>query len=369
MSRDVETLRVDLGARGYDVVVGAGLYEALDNVLAPRLGRKRALVVSDTNVMRAQGARFEAGLEAAGLDARFIVVEPGEETKCFASLARVVESMLDHRPERRTPVIAFGGGVVGDLAGLAASLLLRGVPYVQVPTTLLAQIDSSVGGKTAVNTPHGKNLVGAFHQPILVLCDLGALASLPRRELLAGYAEIVKYALIDDTRFFAWLEANGAALLAGDEAARRQAVVTSCRSKARVVALDEREDGPRALLNLGHTFGHAIEAAAGYGAILHGEAVAIGMVLAFKLSARLGLCPPADVSRVQRHLAACGLPTTLPAGERFAADRLVALMAQDKKVREGAITFILARGIGLSFIARDVPIEAVAATLGEALAA
>lgn len=369
MTGSVETVRVDLGARGYDIVVGAGLYEILERVMAPSLAQKRAIVVSDENVMRAQGARFQSGLEAAGITARMIIVPPGEETKSFANLARVLEDMLDHRPERRTPVIAFGGGVVGDLAGMAASLLLRGVPYVQVPTTLLAQIDSAVGGKTAINTRHGKNLVGAFHQPALVLCDLGSLASLPRREVLAGYAEIVKYGLIDEAPFFDWLEANGTALLAGDDAVRRRAIVTSCRAKARIVALDEREDGPRALLNLGHTFGHAIEAAAGYGTLLHGEAVSIGMVLAFTLSARLGLCPPTDVARVRRHLAACGLPTAPPAGERFAPERLLALMTQDKKVRDGSITFILARGIGQSFIARDVPLEAARAALGEAVAA
>jgi shikimate kinase/3-dehydroquinate synthase len=282
-------------------------------------------------------------------------------------LARMTEAGID----RRTGVIAFGGGVVGDLAGFVAAIALRGLPFIQIPTTLLAQVDSSVGGKTGVNLPAGKNLVGAFHQPLLVLCDTGVLATLPLRERRAGYAEVVKYGLIDDAAFFAWCEAHGAALLGGDGEAIAEAVRACCAAKARVVADDEREtraDGGRALLNLGHTFGHALEAEVGYdGArLLHGEAVAVGLGLAFSLSARLGLCAAEDAVRVRAHLAASGLPADLSMlNRRFSSARLIGHMRKDKKAEAGRLTFILARGIGAAFVSRDVPEEEVAALLAD----
>lgn len=278
--------------------------------------------------------------------------------------------MLEARCERSTTVVALGGGVVGDLAGFAAATLLRGVDFVQVPTTLLSQVDSSVGGKTGINTPFGKNLVGAFHQPRQVLIDTETLRTLNQRELLAGYAEVVKYGLIDDPAFFTRLERDGAALVAGDEGLRRDAILTSCAAKARVVAEDERESGRRALLNLGHTFGHALEAECGYGgALLHGEAVAIGMVMAFDLSVRLGFCSAEDAARVRAHLSAVGLPVTPPRlnGERMDTDRLIAHMASDKKVAGGKVTFVLARGIGQAFLSRDVEQDALRATVSAAI--
>jgi len=370
MSPAPETVRVELGERAYDVVVGSGLLERAGEWMGPVLKRKRIFVLTDRTVAAIHGARLERGLSAAGIAAATIVLPPGEGTKTWAQLGQILDQILDARPERGDMLLALGGGVIGDLTGVAASLLLRGVDFVQAPTTLLAQVDSSVGGKTGVNTKHGKNLVGAFHQPRLVLADLDALATLPRRELLAGYAETVKYGLIEDPAFFDWCEANGAALVAGDVAARQYAVAHSVRSKARTVAVDEREGGARALLNLGHTFGHALEAAIGYGdALLHGEAVAIGMVLAFDLSARLGLCPPEDAARVRRHIAAVGLPVAPPSRLGNRGADLVALMGQDKKVQAGRITFVLTRGIGRAFIARDVDTGVVRDVLDRALAA
>jgi 3-dehydroquinate synthase len=279
--------------------------------------------------------------------------------------------MLEARIERGSMILALGGGVIGDLAGFAASILLRGIEFIQIPTTLLAQVDSSVGGKTGINTAQGKNLVGSFHQPRMVLADIDALESLPRRELLAGYAEVVKYGLINDPAFFSWLETHGADLIDGDPAARRHAVMTSCAAKAAIVAADEREADQRALLNLGHTFGHALEAECGYsGELLHGEAVAIGMVMAFELSAMLGFCPSEDPARVARHLASVGLPTSPAAiGRGFDASRLVHHMRQDKKVKDGRLTFVLARGIGRAFLSREVEPAQLDALLARALAA
>ncbi len=363
-----ERVRVELGSRAYDIQVGSGLLEQAGALVAPVLSRKRIFIITDRNVADLHLARLEKGLRGAGLETPTLVLPPGEGTKDLAHLGQVLDWVLDARPERGDLLLALGGGVIGDLTGVAASLLLRGIDFVQVPTTLLAQVDSSVGGKTGINTKHGKNLVGAFHQPRLVLADIDALATLPRRELLAGYAEIAKYGLINDPAFFSWCEANGPALVKGDAAARQHAVVHSVRAKAVIVAADERETGDRALLNLGHTFGHALEAATGFGStILHGEAVGVGMVLAFDLSARLGLCPPEDAARVRRHLAAVGLPTTPPSGLNPAD--LVRLMGQDKKVRDGRVTFILARGIGKSFVARDVELATVQQVLESALAA
>ena len=361
-------IRVELGARSYDIVIGAGAIDALEAIprLWPRRGR--VFVVTDTNVDRLHGAALRTVLARAGLAGEFAILPPGEGTKSFAELERLCETLLAKRLERADVVVAFGGGVVGDLAGFAAGVLLRGIDYIQVPTTLLAQVDSSVGGKTAIDSRHGKNLVGAFHQPRLVASDTALLDTLPRRERLAGYAEIAKYGLIGNAGFFAWLERAGPAVIdrAGPE--RTGAVCESCRAKAAIVGADEREAGDRALLNFGHTFGHALEAECGFdAALLHGEAVALGMAMAFDLSAALGLCDPAAGDRLRRHFAALGLPTSLRANtlaaRRWPAARLVAHMHGDKKVREGKLTFILARGIGEAFVARDVPAEPVLATL------
>jgi 3-dehydroquinate synthase len=368
MTPSPERVNVELGARSYDVLVGAGLIAQAGTHIAKLLKRPRIFVVTDRNVAQHHGARLERSLREAGIEAPTIVLPPGEATKNLAQLGEVLERILDRRPEGGDMLLAFGGGVIGDLGGLAASLLLRGIDFVQIPTTLLAQVDSSVGGKTAIDTRHGKNLIGAFHQPRLVLADLDALDTLPRRERLAGYAEVVKYGLINDASFFAWCEENAAAFVAGDTSARQRAIVYSVKAKAKVVAADERESGERALLNLGHTFGHAIEAALGYGdALLHGEAVATGLVLAFDLSARLGLCPPEDAARVRRHIAAVGLPVAPPSG--LAATTLVDLMGQDKKVRDGRITFILARGIGRAFVESSVDPVIVRQVLSGARAA
>ncbi len=367
-----ETLTVSLGARSYDILVGENLLAEAGQRIATLLPGRPLVTVTDEILADLHLDRLETSLKSQGLDPRTIVLPPGETTKCFAQLEDLVERLLAAKVDRNTLVIAFGGGVIGDLAGLAAAMTLRGLDFVQIPTTLLAQVDSSVGGKTGINTPRGKNLVGAFHQPRLVLADTGVLSSLPCRELQAGYAEVVKYGLIDDPDFFAWLEANGAALLAGDPEARRHAVLTSCAAKAAVVAADEREAGKRALLNLGHTFGHALEAECGYGgALLHGEAVAIGMVLAFDLSVRLGLCPAEDAARVRRHLAAVGLPTGLERLDNAALDpeALLHHMAQDKKALDGRITFVLLRGIGQAFLTREVEPAAVRELLTQAAAA
>lgn len=366
---ETDTLELDLGDRSYAIHIGEGLIARAGALMAPVLRRPRVFVVTDDNVAPLYLARLLGSLEAAGIAHDEAVLPAGEHTKSFAHLESLLDAMLDARCERGTTLVALGGGVIGDLAGFAAAILLRGVPFVQIPTTLLAQVDSSVGGKTGINTRHGKNLVGSFHQPRLVLADTGALDTLPRRQLLSGYAEVVKYGLIDDPGFFAWLEANGPAVLAGGDAARRHAVLTSCRAKARVVSADERESGLRALLNLGHTFGHALEAEAGYsGALLHGEAVAVGMVLAFDLSVRLGLCPPDDAARLRRHFAALGLPARLRDldGRDWQPRRLLDHMGGDKKVCDGRVTFVLARGIGQAFLTRDVPSEEVLRLLGDA---
>jgi 3-dehydroquinate synthase len=354
-----EHLRLDLGARSYDIVVGGGLLDEAGALMRPVIRQPRVVVVTDETVAALHLPRLAAGLERAGLAHHTIVLPPGEGSKDFAHFAKLAQDILALGIERGTPLVALGGGVVGDLTGFAAATLLRGLDYVQIPTTLLAQVDSSVGGKTGINTAQGKNLVGAFHQPVLVLADIDALATLPRRELLAGYAEVVKYGLIRDPIFYDWLEAKGAALVGGDPALRREAVFRSCAIKAAVVGADERESGERALLNFGHTFGHALEAETGFGdALLHGEAVGLGMRLAFDLSAQLGLCPSDAAERVRRHLASVGLTVgvdQIANGRRFSAAALLHHMAKDKKVKDGRITLILARGIGEVFITRDVP--------------
>ncbi len=364
-----ERITVALGGRSYDIVVGAGLIAEAGALMRPLLRRAQTVIVTDANVARLHLEALQQSLDRSGIAHHGIVLPPGEETKSFAQYAALAEDILAIGIERGTTLIALGGGVIGDLAGFAAATLLRGIDFVQIPTTLLAQVDSSVGGKTAIDSRHGKNLVGAFHQPRLVIADIDTLASLPERELRAGYAEIVKYGVIRDPVFFAWLEANGAALIAGDPAARRHAVIASCRAKAEIVAGDERESGDRALLNLGHTFAHALEAETGFGtALLHGEAVAIGMCLALDLSARLGLCPRADAARLRRHLAAAGLPTGIPApnGVPLEAAKLLAHMRKDKKARDGRVTLILARCIGQAFTTGDVLPEALLSFLGEA---
>jgi 3-dehydroquinate synthase len=362
-----QRLTVALPARSYDIVVGRRLLTEAGALIAPVVRQKRVLVVTDEHVATLHLERFRAGLAVAGIATETIVLPPGEETKDFAHFAQLCEDVLSLGIERATPLVALGGGVVGDLAGFAAATLLRGLDFVQVPTTLLAQVDSAVGGKTAIDTRHGKNLVGAFHQPVLVLTDVDVLETLPRRELLAGYAEVVKYGLIGDRTFYDWLEANGAALLAGDGALRQEAVLRSCAAKAAIVALDERESGKRALLNLGHTFGHALEALTGFGnSLLHGEAVALGMQLAFDLSARLGFCPPAAAERVRRHLSALGLPMALAAIPTATPEALIAAMKKDKKVSGGRLTLVLARDIGEAFLCRDVVPATLVAFLADA---
>ena len=350
-------VEVPLGDRAYPIHIAPGLIANAAPLLGRLAPRGRLAVVTDANVAALHLPGFVAGLAAAGLAVDEIILPPGEASKDWATLERLTERLLQLGVERGDAVVALGGGVIGDLTGFAASILRRGCKFVQVPTTLLAQVDSSVGGKTAINAATGKNLIGAFHQPVLVLIDPEVLVTLPPRELRAGYAEIVKYGLIGDAGFFDWCEANAAALLAGDAAVQAHAIAVSCRAKAAVVAADERETGDvRALLNLGHTFGHAFEAEAGYSdRLLHGEGVALGMALAFDLSAARGLCPPEDAARVRAHLAGCGFelsPTKL--GLAVPAARLLHHIRQDKKVSAGALTFIVARGIGKAFVARDV---------------
>lgn len=366
------TVHVPLDGRAYDIEIGAGLLDHAGLYIRPLLRRPRVAIVTEARVAALHLDRLQASLAAAGIESSAIVLEPGEGTKGWPGLERTVEALIAARVARDDVVVAFGGGVIGDLAGFAAAILRRGVAFVQVPTTLLAQVDSSVGGKTGINSTQGKNLVGAFHQPRFVLADTGLLESLPRRDLLAGYAEVVKYGLLGDAAFFAWLETNAAALAAGDPAARLHAVRRSCEMKAEIVVRDETEQGDRALLNLGHTFGHALEAATGYSdRLLHGEGVAIGCVLAFDLSARLGLCPQEAPSRVAAHFAAMGMRRRLAdiPGDLPDADALVALMGQDKKVRDGRLAFVLARDIGAAFVSRDVDLSTVRDLLAEALVA
>jgi 3-dehydroquinate synthase len=364
----VRTVRVELGTRGYPIRIGPGLIDRAGAELLPILGAGRSVVVSDTNLAQAGWVeRLVRALDAAGIAARTVIIEPGEGRKSWAGLERVVAGILGGGADRRTAVVALGGGVIGDLAGFAAAITLRGLPFVQVPTSLLAQVDSSVGGKTGINAPQGKNLVGAFHQPVAVLADTDALATLPAREIRAGYAEIAKHGLLADERFFAWLEQHGPALVAGDVEARVHAVVRSCEIKAAVVAADEFETtGQRATLNLGHTFAHAYEALTGYSdRLLHGEAVALGLVQATELSVRMRFLPADATARVRAHLAACGLrtrPTEVdPAG--FAADAMLAAMAKDKKAVAGRLAFVLLRRLGEAFLSRDVPEPLVRALL------
>ena len=358
---EITTVPVALGTRAYDIAIGRGLVAEVGKRIAALKPGASAAIVTDETVAARHLKTAEAALAAANVRSSFIVVPPGEKTKSWQMLEHVCDRLLDARVERNDVVIALGGGVVGDLAGFAAAILRRGLDVVQVPTTLLAQVDSSVGGKTGINSRHGKNLVGAFHQPVLVLADTALLDTLPAREFRAGYAEVAKYGLLGDAGFFTWLEANWQDVFTGGSSsgsfAREHAIAIACRGKASIVARDERETGERALLNLGHTFGHAFEAAAGFSdKLLHGEAVALGIVCAFEFSSRLGLLPTNDAGRVAHHLAAVGLPTRLsdvPA-LRTDADTLMSLIGQDKKVQRGKLNFILVRGIGHAFVARDI---------------
>jgi len=365
-----ETVRVGLGARAYDILIGADLIAQAGKLIAPFAPSGRVFVVTDENVVRHHRGALEAGLAAGGLTNKALTLPPGEAIKSYAGLAQVCDWLIAEGVSRKDVVVAFGGGVIGDLAGFAAGIVKRGVDFVQVPTTLLAQVDSSVGGKTAIDTQHGKNLVGLFHQPRLVLADLSVLKTLPERELRCGYAEIVKYGLIDMPDFYDWCEANAARIMAGDPEALTYAVKRSVEAKARVVALDEREEGPRALLNLGHTFAHALEAEAGFdGALLHGEAVGAGMALAFDLSARLGLCERQESARVGAHLARMGFATDLRSapGGPYRSEALISAMAHDKKNAPGKLTLILARGIGRAFVDKDASAQEARALLKEKL--
>lgn len=370
-------VNVALGDRAYDVVIGRGELATLGSRVAALRPGARAAIVTDATVAAHHLAAAEAALAAAGVASSRVVVPAGEASKSFAMLERVCDALIAARIERGDLIVALGGGVIGDLTGFASSVVRRGVDFVQVPTTLLAQVDSSVGGKTAINSTQGKNLVGAFYQPILVIADTALLDTLPEREFRAGYAEVVKYGLLGDLSFFEWLEANWREVFAGGPergnlaAPREFAIQKSVQAKAEIVRRDERETGDRMLLNLGHTFGHAFEAAAGFSdRLLHGEAIGLGMSLTFEFSARRGLIAQAEAERAIRHLAATGLPTHVKdtAGPHPDVDTLMELIAQDKKVRRGKLTFILVRGIGQAFVTRDVEASEVREFLFEKLA-
>ena len=366
----IETVRVDLDERGYDILIGDGLLNDAGAAIAGRLGDVRVGIVTDRTVAELHLEALAASLDRAGVGHATIAVEPGETSKSLSVLGEVVEALLAAKLERGDAVVALGGGVVGDLAGFAAAVARRGMRFVQVPTSLLAQVDSSVGGKTGVNAGAGKNLIGAFHQPALVVADTETLDTLPARERRAGYAEVVKYGLIDRPGFYDWLEAHWRAVVDGGEG-RAHAIAESCRAKAAVVAADEREGGVRALLNLGHTFGHALERHCGYdpARLVHGEGVALGMAMAHRFSVALDLCPGQDAMRVERHLRAVGLPTRLAdLTETFEPDGLLDAIAQDKKVTRGALTFILTRGIGQAFVAKGVEPDAVREHLAREIA-
>ncbi len=350
-------VHVSLGARSYDITISEGLLAHAGRAIAPLLARPVTAVVTDENVARHHLKSLTASLEEAGIRHTPIILPAGEQTKSYALLAQVCDDILAAGIERNDHIIAFGGGVIGDLAGFAAAIVRRGIGFIQIPTTLLAQVDSSVGGKTGINSGHGKNLVGAFHQPAAVLADIDVLNTLPARELAAGYAEVAKYGLLGDADFFGWLEDNAGRIFSADPQARIRAIRTSCQAKAAIVARDERESGDRALLNLGHTFGHALEAATGYSdTLLHGEAVAIGMAQAFRFSEQLGICRPGAAARVEKHLKSVGLPTDVSGfrGKLPGADELVRIMRQDKKAEAGRINFVLVKDIGNAYIDRTI---------------
>ncbi|CAN7579147.1 3-dehydroquinate synthase [Rhizobium leguminosarum] len=364
----IRTVHVPLGERAYDILIGPGLIARAGAEIASRLKGRKAAVITDEHVAPLYLKALVASLDEAGIASAEVVLPAGEKTKSFEHLITVCDKVLEARVERNDYVIALGGGVIGDLSGFAAGIVRRGVRFVQVPTSLLSQVDSSVGGKTGINSRHGKNLIGVFHQPELVLADTDVLNSLSAREFRAGYAEVAKYGLIDKPDFFAWLEANWKAVFTGGSA-RIEAIAASCQAKADVVVADERENGPRALLNLGHTFGHSLEAATAYDSsrLVHGEGVSIGMVLAHEFSARMNLASPDDARRVEQHLKEVGLPTRMSdiPGDLPPAETLMDAIAQDKKVKSGKLTFILTRGIGQSFVADDVPASEVISFLRE----
>ena len=368
-----QTVRVALDDRAYDIRVGPGLLQRAGEHIAPLLRRPFAVIVTDEHVAGHHLDTLKRALALKNIGCETVILPPGEKQKSYAGFEHLCEALLALKVERRDHLIALGGGVVGDLVGFAASVLRRGMDFIQVPTSMLAQVDSSVGGKTAINSRQGKNLIGAFHQPKLVLADVALLDTLSPRELRAGYAEVVKYGLLGDADFYAWLEKNGARLLAGDMGLRTEAVARCCAHKARIVAADEREEGERALLNLGHTFGHALEAETGYSQrLLHGEGVAVGMTLAFRLSAALGLCAADLAPRVEAHLADSGLPARLAdvdGAAQFQAAVLLEHMKQDKKVRDGNLVFILATAIGRAIQKNDVAPQAALALLAEQLGA
>ena len=369
---NLNVVNVDLGSRSYEVRIGQGLIGQTGSQIAPLLHRRKVAVITDDTVAAKHLMDLAKAFETEGITMTALTIPPGEASKGWEQFARCVEWLLEQKIERRDVVVAFGGGVVGDLVGFAAAVLRRGVRFVQIPTTLLAQVDSSVGGKTGINTPQGKNLVGAFHQPSLVLADIDVLGSLAPRDFLAGYGEVVKYGLLGDARFYDWLEANAPAMAQGDVGLRQYAVTRSVEMKAGIVSRDETEEGERALLNLGHTFCHALEKATGFSdRLLHGEGVAIGCTLAFELSQRLGLCAQEAPSRVRAHLKAMGMKTDLAdiPGDLAGPEALLSLMGQDKKVIDGKLRFVLARGIGEAFVAEDVPHEMVLRVLSDALAA
>ncbi|MEP5729647.1 MAG: 3-dehydroquinate synthase [Sulfitobacter sp.] len=366
----LEKVHVDLPGRAYDVLIGPGLVAQSGAHVAPFLTRPKATVITDETVAALHLDGLRDGLAAKGISTEALALPAGEGTKNWTQLERCVDWLLDQQVERNDIVIALGGGVIGDLVGFAAAILRRGVRFIQIPTSLLAQVDSSVGGKTGINARQGKNLIGAFHQPTLVLADTDVLGTLAPRDFLGGYGEVVKYGLLGDEAFFEWLEKNGPSLAAGDQAARIAAVRRSVEMKAEIVMRDETEQGDRALLNLGHTFGHALETATGYGArLLHGEGVAIGCAMAFELSARLGLCAQEDPSRVRAHLRAMGMKTDLADidGDLPSAEALLDLMGQDKKVIDGQLRFVLVRGIGQAFVTADVASDVVLDMLKDAL--
>jgi 3-dehydroquinate synthase len=368
----MQTVHVGLEGRAYDILIGPGLLGQAGALIRRISNRGRMMIVTDENVANLHLKTLQDGLAADGITSEALVLPAGEATKSWPHFERTVEWLLAQKVERKDLIIAFGGGVIGDLTGFAAASLRRGVGFVQIPTSLLAQVDSSVGGKTGINAPQGKNLIGAFHQPSLVLADIDVLKALTPRDFLAGYGEVVKYGLLGDATFFEWLEENGPKLAAGDEAARIHAIKRSCEMKAEIVMRDETEQGDRALLNLGHTFCHALEAATGYSdRLLHGEGVAIGCALAFELSSRLGLCSQEDPSRVRAHLKAMGMKTDITdiPGDLPSAEALVDLMGQDKKVLDGQLRFVLARGIGEAFVTADVPRETVVQVIKDGLAA
>lgn len=368
----MNVVNVDLGSRSYEVRIGRGLISDAGQHIAPMLRRKKVAVITDDTVAAKHLMDLAKAFEVQGIAMTALTIPPGESSKGWEQFARSVEWLLEQKIERRDVVVAFGGGVVGDLVGFASAVLRRGVRFVQIPTTLLSQVDSSVGGKTGINTAQGKNLVGAFHQPSLVLADIDVLSTLAPRDFLAGYGEVVKYGLLGDAAFYDWLEANAPAMARGDAELRQYAVTRSVEMKAGIVSRDETEEGERALLNLGHTFCHALEKATGYSdRLLHGEGVAIGCALAFELSQRLSLCSQEAPSRVRAHLKTMGMKTDLAdiAGDLPSAEALLGLMGQDKKVVDGKLRFVLARSIGDAFVADDVPHDLVLGLLTEALAA